>query len=334
MTNPRVMTSKLIDVIIPTYNRLEYLKLSLKSALEQDFFSFNVIVVDSNSNDGTREYLSSIKNDNFYYQTYDDNKGLFGNVNRALQHAKSEYISLFHDDDLMMPDFLKSHYDVFQDNPDVVMSHCAVVEINSAGDIIRERQKSILNGVVDKDVFLENLLKVPEKVSIVAPTVVFKKEVIDAGEFFDDRMIFWADLEYWIRLSKYGNVSYVNKVLMKYRIHDESGSTTVLKGSFMDRLRDRLLLESDVKKDLVYRERNNFKNRRLLNSLIGSRLVIDLFYEKKNLMNSLDFYKSICSLLKFRPSTFLSIPVFFKILIVCLVPLRIIKYLKKNFQIQ
>jgi glycosyltransferase domain-containing protein len=328
MTNPRVMTSKLIDVIIPTYNRLEYLKLSLKSALEQDFFSFNVIVVDSNSNDGTREYLSSIKNDNFYYQTYDDNKGLFGNVNRALQHAKSEYISLFHDDDLMMPDFLKSHYDVFQDNPDVVMSHCAVVEINSAGDIIRERQKSILNGVVDKDVFLENLLKVPEKVSIVAPTVVFKKEVIDAGEFFDDRMIFWADLEYWIRLSKYGNVSYVNKVLMKYRIHDESGSTTVLKGSFMDRLRDRLLLESDVKKDLVYRDRNNFKNRRLLNSLIGSRLVIDLFYEKKYSSTIMNYFKSLFCIIKFRPNTFLNITILLKIIVITVVPWKLLMKVK------
>ena len=49
------------SVIIPTYNRVELLEKALKKLLCQDGLH-EVLVIDSNSNDGTRELIHSYKN--------------------------------------------------------------------------------------------------------------------------------------------------------------------------------------------------------------------------------------------------------------------------------
>ena len=322
------LRKEIFDIVIPTYNRIGYLKEALDSALSQNFHSFNVIVIDSNSTDGTREYLSSISHKRFSYHLYDDNKGLFGNINRALQHAKSQYISLFHDDDVMLPDFLRLNYEVFRNSPNVVFAHCAVVEIDSLGEVIRERQRSILKEVANGDMFLREILKNPEKVSIVAPSVTFKKEVIDCGELFDEKMIFWGDLDYWIRISKYGCVAYLDIVLMKYRIHNLSGSSTVLKGVFEDRLNDRLRFENSTIKELKNRGGGYFFNKLRLYSLVDSRILIDLFYQKKNLASGREYLYSIYLIFRLRPRTALRVAMLLKILLISMLPLQLLNYIR------
>ena len=47
-------------VIIPTYNRIEYLKQSIKSVRQQTFRNWKLHIVDNSSTDGTQEYLNKI----------------------------------------------------------------------------------------------------------------------------------------------------------------------------------------------------------------------------------------------------------------------------------
>lgn len=51
-----------VSVIMPTYNRLHLLKRSVLSFLEQDYINSELIILNNGSNDGTKEYLASIKN--------------------------------------------------------------------------------------------------------------------------------------------------------------------------------------------------------------------------------------------------------------------------------
>lgn len=90
-----------ISVVIPTYNRINQLKIAVESVLKQSYPDYEVIVVDDGSTDETHEYLSSIKKDNFIYikQTH---KGPASARNSGIKNAKGEYIA-FTDDDCIIP---------------------------------------------------------------------------------------------------------------------------------------------------------------------------------------------------------------------------------------
>jgi glycosyltransferase involved in cell wall biosynthesis len=52
-----------LSIIIPTYNRSNYLEQSLKSIFDQDFKDFEIIVVDNNSTDSTMDVIDKFSND-------------------------------------------------------------------------------------------------------------------------------------------------------------------------------------------------------------------------------------------------------------------------------
>ena len=49
-----------VSVVIPTFNRLRQLTTAVDSVLAQSYFSFEVIVVDDGSQDGTRQHMESL----------------------------------------------------------------------------------------------------------------------------------------------------------------------------------------------------------------------------------------------------------------------------------
>ena len=48
------------SVLLPTYNKLNYLKFTIESVLRNDYENFELIISNDFSTDGTEEYLSTI----------------------------------------------------------------------------------------------------------------------------------------------------------------------------------------------------------------------------------------------------------------------------------
>lgn len=105
------MSRPLLSVVIPTYNRLAFLKKCLESFAAQTFpfDSFEVLVVDDCSPDGTREFL---ENQSFPFSLrsfFLPRGGAAKARNRGIQEARGEVIVFTDDDCLPAPEFLQQH---------------------------------------------------------------------------------------------------------------------------------------------------------------------------------------------------------------------------------
>lgn len=99
----------LVTIGIPTYNRADgNLPLAIDCALAQTYPNLEVVVSDNCSTDHTPALLSQVTDPRFRYVRQETNLGANGNFNACLQTAKGDYFLLFHDDDLVDPDFVST----------------------------------------------------------------------------------------------------------------------------------------------------------------------------------------------------------------------------------
>lgn len=97
-----------ISLIIPVYNGEKYLAACLDSVLGQDFFDYEVILVDNNSNDKTKEIIEGFinKSDKFLY-IFEKERGRARARNAGLNIAGGEIIAMIDSDCVASSDWLK-----------------------------------------------------------------------------------------------------------------------------------------------------------------------------------------------------------------------------------
>jgi glycosyltransferase involved in cell wall biosynthesis len=98
------MIKDLVTVIIPVYNKVEYLRVSLNSVVNQTYGNIEIIVVDDGSNNYDK--ISLIFN-NFKRKIriikFKKNKGVSAALNAAILASNGKYINWLSHDDLFLP---------------------------------------------------------------------------------------------------------------------------------------------------------------------------------------------------------------------------------------
>src|SRR5262245_47966560 len=96
-----------ITVAVLTCNRPSTLRHTLRSVLDQRGVDFGVTVMDNASTDDTPEVVRrEFPDPRLTYVRNEQNIGIYRNWNRAVSINRSRYLSIFHDDDIMLPGFL------------------------------------------------------------------------------------------------------------------------------------------------------------------------------------------------------------------------------------
>jgi glycosyltransferase involved in cell wall biosynthesis len=206
----------LVSVIIPTYNRADYLKLALKSVLEQTYKNIEVIVVDDGSMDNTAEVVADFNDPRIKY-FYQKNTGLpAATRNRGLREASGEYIAFLDSDDLWLPEKLEIQVDYLRNQPDYHLAYSNAWIIDETG-----ARKGL---IMDLELFKEGkIFKDLVKYNFIPQlTVLMKRKVFDEIKFFNEDPALRAveDYEYWLRvaLRRY-KIGFVKEPLAIYRAH-------------------------------------------------------------------------------------------------------------------
>lgn len=112
----------LVSVVIMTYNRPDYLRVAIASALEQTYRNIEVIVSDNRGSERTPEVVTSFDDPRLRYSPNERNLGVMTNVLRGVAASRGEYVAILNDDDRWGPDFLAWVVPFLEADPDLVVS--------------------------------------------------------------------------------------------------------------------------------------------------------------------------------------------------------------------
>ena len=104
-----------ISILIPTYKRVQTLKDTIASCINQiGFEDYNIIVCDNNPEreDETEQYITSLPISNLKYYKNERSIGMYGNINRLYELSNGNLSVCVHDDDMLFPHFLQILNDV------------------------------------------------------------------------------------------------------------------------------------------------------------------------------------------------------------------------------
>lgn len=95
-------------IMIPTYNRSNFLKMAMKSVLQQKGVSFELLVSDNCSPDDTEKVVKGFKDKRIRYIRNKKNLGYKLNAMQCLRKAKGKYIFMLSDDDFILDEYTLS----------------------------------------------------------------------------------------------------------------------------------------------------------------------------------------------------------------------------------
>ncbi len=216
------MKHPLVSVIIPTYNRTDYLERTLKSVLSQTYENIEIIVVDDGSEGEANKTLCDLFS-NVIYIKINNSGGPARPRNTGIRASSGSLIAFTDDDDVWLPHKLEKQVSVLIENPDYGLVHgpCEVIDEsgNKSNKIIgRPGNPLVKHGDVR--------LRMMGNWTLMMPTPLVRSEVIKKVGFFNEKIpSALEDVEFWVRCSFYTSFYYMDEPMVLYRKHSENISS-------------------------------------------------------------------------------------------------------------
>ncbi|MBW6396484.1 glycosyltransferase [Roseomonas sp. HJA6] len=217
-----------VSIVIPTYNAAQWLPSSIGSALAQRFTDFELLVLDNASTDDTAVAVARFSDPRLIYRINDTNIGFAGNVHLGCRLARGDCILFLGADDILAADFLTEAVGFLDAHTDCSMVHGAAFWIDENGTrfggtgdgwprVTPGRQALV-------DVFRHGFC---------FTTMLMRTNLIRASGPFHEGWGEITDLWLFCRLCLAGNVGYIDKRLVDYRVHSNSISVPMYRTNSM-----------------------------------------------------------------------------------------------------
>ena len=207
------VTNPLFSIVIPTYNRAGHIKRSVESVLEQQFKSFEVIVVDDGSTDNTEEVVQGIRDKRLlYFKKVNGERGAARNY--GIQRSSGAYVTFLDSDDRLYPHFFSVAKSFIEQNDQPAFFHSGYEIKNERGKVITKvkSDRGNLNLRLAKGNFLSCI------------GVFVRQDVIKEHLFNEDRTLAGSeDYELWMRIASRYPLLGVNKITA-YMVHHSGRS--------------------------------------------------------------------------------------------------------------
>lgn len=213
----------LVTVICSCYNHENFVIESLNSVINQDYKNIELIIVDDFSSDNSKKVIENwiLNHSEITFIANEKNLGITKSFNNALRLAKGKYIIDLAADDILIPNCITLQLKKFENsrfkNLGIVYGNAELISEN--GDFISlyfdvETSKKTKTGNVYLTV-LEGFQK------ICSVSAMVKKSVYEQLNGYDETLVY-EDLDFWIRASRVFDFDFIDSVLVKKRIVENS----------------------------------------------------------------------------------------------------------------
>jgi glycosyltransferase involved in cell wall biosynthesis len=204
-------------VVIPTYNRPEFLPGAIETVLGQTYETIEILVVDDGSEE---DYATSIIGDRgderIRLETHETNKGLSAARNTGIEMAEGEYIAFLDDDDRWHEEKLERQVAAFTRRNDVGLVSCCVASVSPDNEILRtERSKP--TGDLSDEIFRKNIVGSPSR-------VIVSRECIEDIGTFDESLPTKQDWDLYIRIAQDWRIETLQEALCYRTVHPSMSS--------------------------------------------------------------------------------------------------------------
>ena len=233
----------LFSVVIPCYNHEKFVQDSIQSVIDQTYKNIELIIIDDGSKDSSVVKIEEMidlcekRFIRFEFRSR-DNIGLSATLNEALEWCEGKYFSPIASDDILMPHKTELQVEYLDKNE-------LCIGVFACVNLIDEKNKIITDWLVkDRKYKFVNILM--HEHELLAPTAMLRLETVkNVGGYNSNYYI--EDWYMWLKLSKYGSLDSVNKIVSMYRKHSNNTSNNIEKMHA-----SRLAILNDFKDDPSY----------------------------------------------------------------------------------
>lgn len=211
------------SVIIPLYNKSNFIVETIESVLQQHFKDFEVIIVDDASTDDSFSKVKSIKDPRIKLFKQAKNKGLSTTRNVAIHKAKGKIIALIDADDIWKPEHLEHIFILRKIYPKAsVFGTNWIQKVDEKEIVVKTNIDNHQEHLLIKSFFRASLYE-----PIVCPSsLAFKKEVFYDVDGFDESLEVGEDTDFLIQANLKFKFAYHQAPTCMYSLFSENQITT------------------------------------------------------------------------------------------------------------
>ena len=218
-----------ISVIIPLFNKEQFIKKTLLSVLNQTFSDFEILLINDGSTDGSIDIVTSFDDERITLYTT-KNKGVSHARNYGISKSNSDLIAFLDADDLWESNHLENLHRLYTSFPNCGLYATAYSKQFFNG----KKMKAHFNGVssdhfgVIEDYFLASII---DSIAWTSAVLIPKKTILEIGGF-DEEMRSGQDTDLWIRIALKESVAFsaiasANKIILSPQYHLSYSSSRI-----------------------------------------------------------------------------------------------------------
>lgn len=212
MENKNIHKTPFFSIIIPVYNKGNFIYNTLQSVVNQDFNSYEVIIIDDGSTDCSADIISTFLSEKIQYH-FIENQGVANARNIGIQKAKADYVAFLDADDCWTTDYLQNMFVAINKFPNERVFACAL-----RFEVLNKIISSVYSFKYSSDYQLVNYFEGSLKQSVLtSSSTIFHKIVFEKSGLFNPKYQVGEDTDLWVRVGIHFPVVFIHKEMVLYK---------------------------------------------------------------------------------------------------------------------